>query len=317
MIHELLPEPQFEGTTPAIQRITTGVLSLDIALGDRDDLGIVLRSSYELYGGEHSGKSTLALYLASQVRSEGKIAYLDLEYALDKEWALRTLSYNGFTGTLHAIDDIKKGELRYHAEMADEVVELFKSNEYNAYVLDSLGTWVPRLEAAADVGEAIVGRRAYEAGMWSRRMQGTMRNLEQGSLLMIVNHSLPKIGGRGHYTPGGMAKGYLANARMFMWRSNNKFDHGCFEATINIEKLRYGGKRQDQAGYVFIVPHLGVSKGMSALNDCIRYGLVGYSTGWIKLPGDSKNIGRIGEFVEHAFNGNNEPFEPFISLIEE
>ena len=58
---------KFIGDIYPVQRVLTGLWSLDRALGFRGDNGVPLRSLFELYGHEHSGKSTLAWYIAAKV----------------------------------------------------------------------------------------------------------------------------------------------------------------------------------------------------------------------------------------------------------
>ena len=68
------------GDYESIPRMRTGLLSLDLALGNpnRSLLGAPLRSMYELYGNEHVGKSTLAYYLAGKVQGSGEIRIASL-----------------------------------------------------------------------------------------------------------------------------------------------------------------------------------------------------------------------------------------------
>ena len=318
-MNDLLEFPKFKGSTPSIPRISTGLYSLDVAIADRTNLGICLRSMYELYGSEHSGKSTLALYLASIVNKSSSIAYMDLEYVLDKKWALRTLHQYGFTGTLHSIEDTetkkKRSVLMAHADMAENALHLLGTEEYSTIIIDSIGTWIPRLEAKSKVGESVIGRRAMEIGQFTGRSLGLLREVEDPKIIIMVNHVLPKIGGQGHYTPGGKKKGYGSNARLMMWRDDNTYDNGCFEAAVKAEKLRYGGKT-GKIGYVYIVPHLGVSVGMTALLDAIRYEWIENNNGWIRVPGEDKPLGRKGEFENAAYNGDTEQFRQILDIME-
>ena len=54
-------EIKFIGDVYPVQRFVTGLWSLDRALGFRGENGMPLRSLVELYGHEHSGKSSLAM----------------------------------------------------------------------------------------------------------------------------------------------------------------------------------------------------------------------------------------------------------------
>ena len=68
-----------------VEAISTGSLSLDIALGGR---GIPKGRIAEIYGPESSGKTTLALHAVAEAQKSGGIAaFIDAEHALDPSWA--------------------------------------------------------------------------------------------------------------------------------------------------------------------------------------------------------------------------------------
>lgn len=68
-----------------IQTVSTGALSLDLALGVG---GIPKGRIIEIYGPESSGKTTIALHIAAEVqKSGGTAAFVDAEHALDPVYA--------------------------------------------------------------------------------------------------------------------------------------------------------------------------------------------------------------------------------------
>ena len=70
-----------EGSALDVQGISTGALSLDIALGGR---GLPRGRIVEIFGPESSGKTTVALHaLANAQRQGGVAAFIDAEHALD------------------------------------------------------------------------------------------------------------------------------------------------------------------------------------------------------------------------------------------
>src|ERR1043166_1292725 len=77
---------QLNNTTALdVQGISTGALSLDIALGGK---GLPRGRIVEIFGPESSGKTTLALHaVANAQRSGGVAAFIDAEHALDPEYA--------------------------------------------------------------------------------------------------------------------------------------------------------------------------------------------------------------------------------------
>ena len=68
-----------------IETISTGCLSLDIALGCG---GLPKGRITEIYGPESSGKTTLTLHAIAEAQKEGgTCAFIDAEHALDTKYA--------------------------------------------------------------------------------------------------------------------------------------------------------------------------------------------------------------------------------------
>jgi len=68
-----------------VEGISTGPLSLDIALGGK---GMPRGRVCELFGPEGGGKTTLALHvIANAQKDNGVAAFIDAEHALDPAWA--------------------------------------------------------------------------------------------------------------------------------------------------------------------------------------------------------------------------------------
>ena len=68
-----------------IEAISTGALSLDLALGIG---GLPRGRVVEIYGPESSGKSTLAMHVVAESQRNGGIcAYIDAEHAMDPVYA--------------------------------------------------------------------------------------------------------------------------------------------------------------------------------------------------------------------------------------
>ncbi|MCA9295211.1 MAG: DNA recombination/repair protein RecA, partial [Phycisphaerales bacterium] len=68
-----------------IPAISTGALSIDLALGGR---GVPRGRIIEVFGPESSGKTTLALTIAANAQKAGGVAaFIDAEHALDPTYA--------------------------------------------------------------------------------------------------------------------------------------------------------------------------------------------------------------------------------------
>src|SRR3954463_2423599 len=68
-----------------VQGISTGALSLDLALGGK---GLPRGRIVEIFGPEASGKTTVMLHAIAQAQKGGGVAaFIDAEHALDPTWA--------------------------------------------------------------------------------------------------------------------------------------------------------------------------------------------------------------------------------------
>ena len=74
-----------ESNAMSVDSISTGCLSIDLALGNG---GVPRGRIIEIYGPEASGKTTLAQHIVAEVQKNGgTAAYIDAEHALDPEYA--------------------------------------------------------------------------------------------------------------------------------------------------------------------------------------------------------------------------------------
>ena len=76
-----------DSKTMDIEAISTGSLSLDVALGIG---GLPCGRIVEIYGPESSGKTTLTLQVIAEAQKKGKVcAFIDAEHALDPIYAAK------------------------------------------------------------------------------------------------------------------------------------------------------------------------------------------------------------------------------------
>ena len=134
---------------PAIDYISTGALSLDLALG----LGGVPKGRIvEIFGPESSGKTTLALHIIAEVQKKGGIAaFVDAEHALD-------IQYAGHLGVKS--DDLLVSQPDT-GEQALEITEmLIRSGAIDVLVVDSVAALTPRAEIEGEMGDSHMGLQA-------------------------------------------------------------------------------------------------------------------------------------------------------------
>jgi len=193
-----------EGSHMEVEGISTGALSLDLALGGK---GLPRGRIIELFGPESSGKTTIALHaVANAQREGGTAAFIDAEHALDPSWC-KKLGVN-----IESLLVSQPGS----AEEALQIAEmLVKSNAVDIVVIDSVAALVPRSELEGEIGDASVGVQA-------RLMSQALRKLTQPVsaskvVLIFINQIREKIGvmfGSPETTPGGRALKFYSSCRI-------------------------------------------------------------------------------------------------------
>ena len=132
-----------------IEAISTGSLSLDIALGIG---GLPKSRIVEIYGPESSGKTTLALQVIAEAQKTGGVcAFVDAEHALDPTYARKL----GVDTSELLISQPDTGEQAL--EIADTLV---RSGAVSVLVVDSVAALTPRAELEGDMGDTHVGLQA-------------------------------------------------------------------------------------------------------------------------------------------------------------
>ena len=189
---------------PDVQTISTGALSLDIALG----VGGVPRGRIiEIYGPESSGKTTLALHIVAQAQTTGGIAaFIDAEHALDVGYA-RKLGVK--------TDDLLISQPDT-GEQALEITEtLVRSGALDVLVVDSVAALVPKAEIEGEMGDSHMGLQARLMSQALRKLTGIIS--KSNCCVIFINQIRMKIGvmfGNPETTTGGNALKFYASVRM-------------------------------------------------------------------------------------------------------
>lgn len=187
-----------------IEAISTGSLSLDIALGIG---GLPMGRIIEIYGPESSGKTTLTLELIAQAQKKGKIcAFIDAEHALDPVYAKKL----GVQVENVFISQPDTGE------QALEICEtLVRSGGIDLVVIDSVAALVPKAEIEGDMGDNHVGLQARLMSQALRKLTGIIK--QANCMVVFINQLRMKIGvmfGNPETTTGGNALKYYASVRL-------------------------------------------------------------------------------------------------------
>ena len=187
-----------------IEGISTGALSLDLALGGK---GLPRGRVIELYGPESSGKTTLALHvIASAQKAGGVAAFVDAEHALDPSWAKR-LGVN--------LEELLVSQPSYGEEGLQIAEMLIKSNAVDVIVIDSVAALVPKAELDGEIGDTHVGRQARMMSQALRKLTGAIA--KSRTTVVFINQIREKIGvmfGSPETTPGGRALKFYCSCRI-------------------------------------------------------------------------------------------------------
>ena len=189
---------------PVIPGVSTGALSLDLALGGR---GLPKGRVVEIFGPESSGKTTLALTAIAHCQREGGVAaFIDAEHALDPSWAKR-LGVN--------LDELLVSQPDT-GEQALEICEmLVRSSAVNIVVVDSVAALIPRAEIEGEMGDSHVGLQARLMSQALRKLTGAISKSD--CIVIFINQLREKIGvmfGSPETTTGGRALKFYASIRI-------------------------------------------------------------------------------------------------------
>jgi len=193
-----------EGMPGAMPVISTGSLSLDLALGVG---GLPKGRVVEIYGPEASGKTTLALHVVAEAQKKGGIAaFIDAEHALDIHYA-KKLGVK--------VDDLLLSQPDT-GEQALEITEiLVRSGGVDVIVIDSVAALVPKAEIEGEMGDAHMGLQARLMSQALRKLTGTIS--KSNTIVIFVNQIRMKIGimfGNPETTTGGNALKFYASIRL-------------------------------------------------------------------------------------------------------
>lgn len=194
-----------EADVPAdIQVVSTGSLSLDLALGVG---GLPRGRVVEIYGPESSGKTTLTLQVIAEMQKlGGTCAFVDAEHALDTQYAQKL----GVSLTDLLVSQPDTGE------QALEIVDaLVRSGSVDLIVIDSVAALTPKAEIEGEMGDSLPGLQARLMSQALRKLTGTINRTN--TLVIFINQIRMKIGvmfGNPETTTGGNALKFYSSVRL-------------------------------------------------------------------------------------------------------
>jgi recombination protein RecA len=193
-----------DNAVETIEAISTGSISLDIALGIG---GLPKGRVIEIYGPESSGKTTLAIHAIAEAQKKGGIAaFIDAEHAFDKFYASKL----GVDIENLLISQPDNGEQAL--EIADNLI---RSGAIDIIVIDSVAALIPKAEIEGEMGDSKLGLHARLMSQALRKLTGTIS--KTGCCCIFINQLRDKIGvmfGSPETTTGGNALKFYASVRL-------------------------------------------------------------------------------------------------------
>lgn len=267
-----------------VEVISTGALSLDIALG----VGGVPRGRIvEIYGPESSGKTTLALHILAEAQAAGgTAAFIDAEHAFDPRY-----------GEKIGIDmeNLYVSQPDY-GEQALEILEtLVRSGAVDVVVVDSVAALTPRAEIEGDMGDSHMGLQA-------RLMSQALRKItaiagKTNTTVIFINQIRMKIGvmfGNPETTTGGNALKFYSSVRMEI-RRKEKISEGE-DVTGHVVRVKVVKNKVappfKESTFDIIYP-TGIDKISSLIDAALKFDVIQRAGAWYK-----KGDNQLGQGIE-------------------
>ena len=278
--------------------IPTGNLLIDRALGVG---GFARGRIVEIYGPESSGKTTLTLTAIAQAQKSGGLAaFIDVEHALDPQYAAR-LGVN--------LDDLLVSQPSSGEEALQICEALVRSNAIDVIVVDSVAALVTKQELEGEIGDSTVGAQA-------RLMSAALRKLtsfisKARTVCIFTNQIREKIGvmfGNPETTPGGRALKFYASVRVDIRRIGQvKGSDGVIAGNRTKIKVVKNKVAPPFTECEFdIMYNEGISSVGSLLDLATEYDIIQKRGSWISYNGSQIAQGR--DAAKEALKSNPELF---------
>jgi len=184
--------------------LSTGCFSLDDLIGGGIPRGRII----EVFGAESGGKSTLSLFIMSQIQKKGgRVALIDAENAFDGSYA------SNIGLDISKLMVSQPGSLE---ESMDIIKELVETSMIDIIVVDSVSALVPKSEVEGE--DFMKDTMAIQARLMSRALRILSGPISKSKTVVIfINQIRDKVGvffGAKTTTSGGRALKFFSSVRL-------------------------------------------------------------------------------------------------------
>lgn len=273
--------------------ISTGCVSLDYITGIG---GIPRGRIVEIFGGESSGKTTLALHLTrSAQKNDGKVAYIDTENALDVKYA-KNLGVD-LDRKRFFLTQPESGE-----EALNQVIDYAKSKLVDLIIVDSVAGLTPQKELDGEMQNEQMGLMARMIGKGMRKLKSIVK--KNKCAIVMINQTREKIGimfGDKVDTPGGKSLKFFSSMRLQIGRLSTFKIAG--KATGNVVKVTI---KKNKCAAPFgttefhVLYGIGIDKNEDVVNFLINNKCIEKKEGKYKIGkiGSFKSVDEIKDHIE-------------------
>lgn len=269
-----------------VDSVSTGSIALDLSLGVG---GMPRGRIIEIYGGESSGKTTLALHVLAEAQKKGGVcAFVDAEHAMDPDYSKKI----GVDVDNLLISQPDSGE------QALQIVEtLVRSKAVDVIVIDSVAALTPKAEIEGEIGDQHIGRQARLMSQAMRKLAGIIDQTK--TIVIFLNQTRMKIGvmfGNPETTPGGMALKFYASVRVNLTRlAQIKKGEDTIGSRIKAKIVKNKVAAPFKTAEFDIYFNEGISRAADIVNTGLKFDVVKKAGSWFQF-----NEHKLGQGIDGA-----------------